>query len=78
MKEFEQTKDLNVSCVVLYDCGDGTDQSYRVGFAGITKIEQFEKSGMYANIPYLRVYKDDQILSEHCQHNILSVIFDPF
>lgn len=47
-----------------------------VGQNGVTKIEATTKSGMYADIPYLRVWAGDQCLSEFCQHNIVAVNFE--
>lgn len=52
---------------------------YRVGIDGVTKIEAFEKAGMHANIPYVRVWKGDEPYAEFCQHHIEGVWFtDPF
>jgi hypothetical protein len=47
----------------------------RVGFDGVTRIEAFTKSGMYADIPYVRVWKDDEPFAEMCQHNLQGVYF---
>lgn len=51
--------------------------SFMVGRAGVTRIEACQKSGMYANIPYIRVWKGDVCAAEFCQHNIIGVFFDP-
>lgn len=51
--------------------------SYLVGRNGVTRIEACEKSGMYANIPYVRVWKGDVCAAEFCQHNIVGVYFGP-
>lgn len=48
---------------------------YRVGFSGVTRIEATTKSGMHANIPYVRVWAGDVCLAEFCQHNIVGVYF---
>lgn len=50
-------------------------ESYAVGANGVTRIEATTKSGMHANIPYIRVWSGDTCLMEVCQHNILGVYF---
>lgn len=50
--------------------------SFRVGRNGVTRIEATTKSGMHANIPYVRVWAGDVCLAEFCQHNIVGVYFD--
>ena len=51
--------------------------SYRVGRSGVTRIEAFTKSGLHADIPYVRVWAGDSPLAEFCQHNIVGVYFAP-
>lgn len=41
----------------------------------VTRIEAFTKSGMHADIPYVRVWAGDQPVAEFCQHNIVGVYF---
>jgi hypothetical protein len=55
----------------------GTDMvSYFVGArSGVTRIEACQKSGLHANIPYVRVWKGDVCEAEFCQHNIVGVYF---
>lgn len=48
---------------------------YTVGEQGVTRIEAFTKSGLHADIPYVRVWAGDQPLAEFCQHNIVGVYF---
>jgi hypothetical protein len=48
---------------------------YTVGRNGVTRIEPTTKSGMHADIPYLRVWKGDVCEAEFCQHNIVGVYF---
>lgn len=48
---------------------------YRVGRDGVTRIEACTKSGLHADIPYVRVWKDDVCEGEFCQHNIVGVYF---
>lgn len=50
---------------------------HRVGRLGVTRIEATTKPGMYANIPYVRVWKGDVCEAEFCQHNIVGVYFGP-
>lgn len=75
MNEFKETEHLSVKYICIKTLNDGSDISYAVGVNGVTKIEQCEKSGMYSNIPYLRVYSGESIIVELCQHNIESVQF---
>jgi hypothetical protein len=48
---------------------------FQVGYEGVTRIEACTKSGMYANIPYVRVWKGDVAVAEFCQHQIVGVYF---
>lgn len=57
--------------------GEGEAQFYRVGHNGVTRIEACQKSGLHANMPYLRVWKGDVCEAEFCQHNIVGVYFAP-
>jgi hypothetical protein len=50
---------------------------YRVGKDGVTRIEARQKSGLHANLPYVRVWKGDVCEAEFCQHNIVGVYFAP-
>ena len=49
--------------------------NFVVGRYGVTRIEAFTKSGMYSNIPYVRVWKGDKPYAEFCQHQIVGVYF---
>ena len=73
MAEWENTQ--AIYGIDLGDFGEGHERIV-IGQSGVTKIEPITKSGMYADIPYLRVWKGDVILSEWCQHNIIGVVFD--
>lgn len=53
----------------------GVQAGYVVGRNGVTRIEPCTKSGMYADIPYVRVWKGDVCEAEFCQHNIVGVYF---
>lgn len=50
-------------------------QAYYVGVGGVTRIEAFTKSGMHADIPYVRVWANDKPIAEFCQHQIVGVYF---
>lgn len=49
--------------------------TYRVGRNGVTLIEACTKSGLHADIPYVRVWAGDECKAEFCQHNIVGVYF---
>ena len=48
---------------------------WKVGRDGVTRIEPCTKSGMHANIPYIRVWKGEDCVAEFCQHNIVGIYF---
>lgn len=52
-----------------------TGQWYGIGVAGVTRIEACTKSGMHADIPYVRVWKGDVAVAEFCQHSIVGIYF---
>ena len=49
--------------------------SYEVGRGAVTRIEACQKSGLHANIPYVRVWAGEVCLAEFCQHNLFGVYF---
>lgn len=49
--------------------------TYEVGLHGVTRIEACTKSGLHANIPYVRVWVGDVCEAEFCQHHLLGVFF---
>lgn len=49
--------------------------TYTVGRKDVTRIEACQKSGMHANIPYVRVWRGDVCEGEFYQHNIVGVYF---
>ncbi|OAN52838.1 hypothetical protein A7Q26_06480 [Sphingobium sp. TCM1] len=53
----------------------GGEGRYIVGRNGVTRIDACQKSGLHANIPYVRVWAGDTCLAEFCQHNIVGVYF---
>ena len=50
--------------------------SFEVGSGDVTEIKLTEKSGSMASIPYLQVFKNGHLHSEHCQHNVTGVYFE--
>ena len=60
---------------IQLDVIPGSQVGYSVGQNGITRIEACEKSGPYSMVPYIRVFADDQCVSEFCQHNIVGIFF---
>lgn len=48
---------------------------FKVGRNNVTRIEACTKSGLHANIPYVRVWAGDHCVAEFCQHNIVGVYF---
>jgi hypothetical protein len=42
---------------------------------GVTRIGACTKSGMCADIPYIRIWKGDICVAEYCQHNIVGIGF---
>lgn len=70
----EHPVDQPISSFVYTD-GFGTSRTVEVGYDGVTRIEACFKSGLHANIPYVRVWVGDECASEFCQHNIDGVFF---
>lgn len=62
-----------IECITYCDV-DG-ESLYRVGHNGITRIEKWAKSGMHANIAYVRVWAGDHLRAEFCQHGLTGVYF---
>jgi len=55
---------------------DGDGNAYWIGMGRVTRIEACQKSGLHANLPYVRIWADDECLAEFCQHNIVGVFFE--
>jgi hypothetical protein len=53
----------------------GVEAGFVVGRNSVTRIEACTKSGLHADIPYVRVWAGDLCLAEFCQHNIVGVYF---
>ena len=46
---------------------------WRVGYRGVTRIDFTEKTGVYSNIPYIRVWKGDALFAEYARHKCVGV-----
>lgn len=66
--------DAEIQSILVVE-NDRVSESYQVGTNSVTRIEAFTKSGMHADIAYVRVYKNGVPHSEFCQHNIIGVYF---
>ena len=49
---------------------------YNVGYGGVTRIQATTKSGLCADMAYIRIWKGDVAVAEFCQHNIVGVYFN--
>lgn len=72
----EHPIDQLIRSIVVFEWAEGSE-AYQVGQKGVTRIEAATKSGMYADIAYVRVWSGDTAIAEFCQHNIRGVYFDP-
>ena len=61
--------------VIYWAAPEGVCPYFRVGTDGVTRIEKTKKSGMHADIAYVRVWAGDQVISEFCQHQLSAVFF---
>jgi hypothetical protein len=59
----------------LVESGARYPEVFRVGYDGVTRIEACTKSGMHADIPYVRVWRGDVAVAEFCQHGIVGIYF---
>jgi hypothetical protein len=50
-------------------------EQYTVGVGGVTRIEAAIKSGAMSYVPYVRVWRGDEVFAEFCQHNIIGVYY---
>lgn len=62
-------------CKISIACAPMFEIDIAVGHDGVTRIEATTKSGLHANIPYVRVWKGEFAVAEFCQHNIVGVYF---
>jgi len=74
MSDFEHPVNQPIDSIAIDTIPD-VQKSYQVGRSGVTRIEACTKSGMHADIPYVRVWSGDTCLAEFCQHNIVGVYF---
>lgn len=63
-----------IKSITIVDHGESAEV-YTVGYGGVTRIEACTKSGMHADIPYVRVWLGELAQAEFCQHNIVGVYF---
>lgn len=76
MSVTEHPVEQEIDFIVIWQKPDNTESEvYQVGTDQVTRIEACTKSGLHANIPYVRVWRDDVCLGEWCQHNIIGVYF---
>ena len=64
-----------IRMIVVSQRGEET-VGFSVGTNGVTRIEAFNKDGMYSEIPYLRVWKGAAVVGEFCQHAIVGTYFE--
>ena len=53
----------------------GNPKEYIVGRGGITRLEATTKSGMHADIAYIRVWSGELAVAEFCKHSLSGVYF---
>lgn len=76
---FEHLEGAEIISITVVEEGSGDGylyEGYCIGRADVTRIEAFTKSGMHADIPYVRVWKGKRPHAEFCQHNIVGVYFE--
>lgn len=71
----EHPVDQPINEIDVFIDADSDPCFHKVGRNGVTRIEACTKSGLHANIPYVRVWKGDICFAEFCQHNIVGVYF---
>ena len=72
---FEHPVKQEIAAVLVCQDGPNDAQTWVRGCLGVTRIEATTKSGMHADIPYIRVWKGDVAAAEYCQHNIIGIEF---
>lgn len=73
---FEHTVQQQIRVAIIRPDGPSDSEMWIVGHGGVTRIEATTKSGMHADIPYIRIWKGDVAAAEYCQHNIIGIEFD--
>ncbi len=54
----------------------GHESWYVVGEGStVTRIEACQKSGLHANIAYVRIWEGEHCVAEFCQHDLLGTYF---
>lgn len=72
MQDWPHDRSINRICLGR---GDGWESWISVGFEGVTRIEQTEKHGEYAMIPYVRAWKGEIPFAEFCQHKLFGIYY---
>ena len=72
---YEHPVNQPITSIIVPCDHHGNPQSFIVGLGGVTKIEATTKSGMHADIPYVRVWTGDVAIAEFCQHAISATYF---
>ena len=66
---------IRTLCVWSSSSGEA-HETYQVGIKGVTRIEATTKSGLHADMPYIRVWAGDAAIAEFCQHNVQGIYFE--
>lgn len=56
---------------------DDSEEYYRVGRNGVTRIEKVAKNGEFCHLPYVRIWVGDQPFAEFGQHKVIGVYYLP-
>jgi len=71
----EHPVEQEIEHILIWQVPDNSESHFYAIGNNCTRIEACTKSGMYANIPYVRVWKGDVAVAEFCQHQIVGVYF---
>lgn len=75
MSAFEHPVQQEIRMIQIPCDETGNPKEYVVGRPGVTRIEATTKSGMHADIAYVRVWDGDKAVAEFCQHNLSGLWF---
>ena len=48
---------------------------YCVGKYGITKIEAYGEPGMHCDLPWVRIFKSDEVVARICCHELAGIYY---
>jgi hypothetical protein len=54
----------------------GEIEAYDVGYGDVTEIRKVGRPSHYCDVPYIEVWKGDDLYAEFCQHNVAAVYFE--